>query len=99
QEEGEDQQRCHEEHASPSVRHVLGPSFVDDRLPGSRTAFEPPPIRATIPAILSRKARRPRSTCGLARAPGELLLLRPVGEHGEELEAPQPIRLEDEVTS
>src|SRR6266545_3932408 len=27
-EEGEDQQRCHEEQTSPSVRHVLGPSFL-----------------------------------------------------------------------
>src|SRR5262245_47127704 len=28
QEEGEDQQRCHEEQASPSVRHVLEPSLL-----------------------------------------------------------------------
>src|SRR5258705_1227904 len=50
-----------------------------------------------IAPSLSRKAWRPRATCRLASPLGELLLLRPVGEHREELEAPAPTRLEQQM--
>src|SRR6266849_6079551 len=50
--------------------------------------------------IVSRKARRPRSTCGLPGCPREGLLLRAVGEHGIELiPARQPVGLEDEMAA
>src|SRR5713101_589215 len=52
-----------------------------------------------VSAILSRKARGPRSTCRLAGSSRELLLLRAVREHGEELIAAETIRLKHEMAA
>src|SRR5467141_2798624 len=48
---------------------------------------------------VSRQARRPRRTCRFARAAGDGLLGRTVGQHREDLPASVAIRLEREVTT